>query len=183
MSADQPTFIQNEFISLLKKRFETFPKRHPNLDWNEIEIKLKSNLNLISTVFKMEETGGEPDVVQLENSWYFVDCSKESPKERRSLCYDKAAWEARKQHKPNSTVEEETIKIGIELLTESEYFELQKLGPFDLKTSSWIATPEELRAKGGALFGDHRFGRTFIYHNGADSYYGSRGFRGKIQID
>lgn len=182
MSSETNQLQPNEILSILEKRFQDHTNRHPKIEWSEIEKSLNSNPKLLEVVTKMELTGGEPDVISLGDNLYFVDCSKESPKDRRSLCFDQDAWEKRKQHKPSSTVEAEAAEIGIGLLTETDYLEWQKFGPFDEKTSSWIETPKELRKLGGALFGDYRFGRTFIYHNGAASYYGSRGFRGKIKI-
>jgi hypothetical protein len=172
-------------LKVLEKRFHAHPHRHPNRDWKEIASTLEKNKNALWSIAQMEETGGEPDLVTFdENSknLYYVDCSTETPKGRRSLCYDQEAWDSRKQHKPNSNVESEINQMGVELLSEEDYFQLQKFGPFDTKTSSWIETPKEIRKLGGALFGDQRFGRTFIYHNGAESYYAVRGFRAKVKI-
>jgi hypothetical protein len=169
----------------LQERFEKNKKRHPKAKWSEVEGKLKADPQKLWTLNEMEESGGEPDVVDMENSvsdYVFVDCSAESPKGRRKLCYDMKALEARKKFKPDNAAVEVAKEMGIELLTEEEYIHFQKFGPFDSKTSSWLKTPKEVRAKGGAIFGDFRFGRTFIYHNGADSYYGARGFRGKLEV-
>lgn len=177
---------QTELLSILEKRFLKNTQRHPDILWDTVVNKLNNNSKAFEVLFKMEETGGEPDVVQLsENSSdiIFVDCSKETPKERRSICYDHQALESRKQYKPDDSAMNMASEIGINMLDENEYFALQKLDEFDLKTSSWIKTPKEIRSRGGALFGDKRFGRVFIYHNGADSYYGVRGFRGMLRIN
>lgn len=169
----------NQFIEILKERFESNKHRHPNIKWEIVEQKLNSKY--LKILQQMEETEGEPDVVEFKNrsEIIFVDCSKESPN-RRSLCYDQEALEARKQHKPESSVIQKCQEMGIELLDETLYKELQEIEDFDLKTSSWLKTPVEIRSKKGAIFGDKRYGRTFIYHNGADSYYASRGFRGML---
>lgn len=175
----------NNFINVLQERFEKNKNRHPKTKWEEVESKLKANPDKLWSLNEMEKSGGEPDVVEMENSGddsIFVDCSAESPKGRRKLCYDREALEARKKFKPENAAVEVAKEMGIKLLSEEEYIYLQKFGPFDTKTSSWIKTPKEVREKGGAIFGDHRFGRTFIYHNGADSYYGARGFRGKLVV-
>lgn len=175
------TFNYNPIIEILKERFKSHPHRHPKTTWQEVEEKLNGNVNALQTLQKMEETGGEPDVVEFKNTseFIFVDCSKESPN-RRSLCYDQDALDARKQNKPESSVLQKCQEIGIELLDETLYMELQSIEDFDLKTSSWLKTPVEIRSKKGAIFGDKRYGRTFIYHNGADSYYASIGFRGML---
>lgn len=174
----------NAFIESLKIRFEKNLKRHPFIKWDLIESILTKNKHLLNTVYQMEESGGEPDVIVFENnkSPFYVDCSIESPLKRRSLCYDKQALIERKENKPIGSAVELANKMEIDLLTETDYFTLQKYGPFDTKTSSWILTPNEVRKLGGAIFGDYKFGRTFIYHNGAQSYYAARGFRGKIEI-
>lgn len=172
-------------LKKLQERFEKNKNRHPKTKWEEIESKLKANPDKLWSLNEMEISGGEPDVVEFENSesdFTFVDCSAESPKGRRSLCYDQEALEARKKFKPENSAVTVANEMGIELLTEAEYIYFQKFGPFDTKTSSWLKTPKEVREKGGAIFGDHRFGRTFIYHNGAESYYGARGFRGKLVL-
>lgn len=169
-----------ELLEELKARFEKNTARHKGVRWDDIEKNLDPKK--LWTLYEMERTGGEPDVVKLGKDLYYVDCSPESPKGRRSLCYDRAAWESRKEHKPASDAVSIAKEIGIEMLDEDEYRELQKLGEFDLKTSSWLKTPSEVRQLGGALFGDKRFGRVFTYHNGAESYYAARAFRGKLKI-
>ncbi len=174
-----------DLLNTLQTRFDKHPSRHPNLDWPTVEARLKANPEKLQSLHQMEETGGEPDVVLLDpqsDRITFVDCSKESPKHRRSLCYDPAALDSRKENKPRNSAVQMAEEMGIELLTEDQYRALQTHGPFDTKTSSWVATPESLRALGGALFGDWRFGRVFIYHNGAESYYAARGFRGLLEL-
>lgn len=169
-----------EILKTLEDRFNNNLHRHENVKWEEILTLIKENT--IKTLEKMEESSGEPDVFVLNSGVYYIDSSKESPKDRRSLCYDKEARINRKKAPPKSSVEEFAAKLGVELLDENMYIELQKIEDFDLKTSSWLKTEEELRKLGGAVFGDKRYNRTFIYHNGADSYYSSRGFRGFIKI-
>jgi hypothetical protein len=172
-------------IKTLKLRFEKFENRHKNIEWKNVESKLDSNPDKLVTLFKMEESGGEPDIVfynNKTNEFTFFDCSEESPKGRRSLCYDQNALESRKENKPKNSVLNMASEIGVTLLSESQYIELQKLGNFDTKTSSWIETPFAIRQLGGAIFGDKRYGHVFIYHNGAESYYAARGFRGSIII-
>ena len=169
-------------LELLKARFERNMHRHQGKEWATIEAKLQANLDKIWSLSEMERTGGEPDVVVLDGAIAFVDCVAESPKGRRSLCYDRAALDSRKEAKPASSAVDVAAAMGAELLTEAEYMQLQRVGEFDLKTSSWLETPAEIRALGGALFGDRRHGRAFIYHNGADSYYASRGFRARLRI-
>ena len=159
--------------------------RHKGLEWAKVQAKLEANSEKLWSLYEMERTGGEPDVVGIDKGsgeYIFYDCSAESPAGRRSLCYDLEAWESRKQHKPEDSAVNMASVMGIELLTEEQYHELQKLGEFDTKTSSWVRTPPELRKLGGAIFGDRRFGRIFIYHNGAESYYGARGFRGSLRV-
>lgn len=175
----------SNLTSTLHKRFEKNMHRHSNHKWEIVLEKILQNPSVINTLFKMEASEGEPDVVDLDqdvNVIIFCDCSPESPKGRRSLCYDLEALNSRKEHKPKSDAFSEAKEIGIQLLDENQYFQLQSLDKFDLKTSSWLLTPPELRKLGGALFGDRRYDRTFIYHNGAESYYGARGFRGWIKI-
>lgn len=175
----------NDILALLKERFNKHAERHKNIKWEDVEAKLLTNSNTIETLIEMEQTGGEPDVIgkdEKTGKYLFVDCSVESPKDRRSLCYDKEAWNSRKEAKPKSSAEETAKEIGVSLLTEAEYMQLQKLGSFDTKTSSWIHTPKEVRDLGGALFADRRFGRVFVYHNGAESYYAARGFRGILKV-
>ena len=169
-----------ELLTTLKERFEGNTKLHKGLQWPDIEKRLDDKI--LATLAEMERTGGEPDVVKFGKEICFVDCSPESPKGRRSLCYDRAAWESRKEHKPATDAVTLAKEIGIEILDEDAYRELQKLGEFDLKTSSWVATPPEVRKLGGAIFCDRRFGRVFTYHNGAESYYGARAFRGKLRV-
>lgn len=174
-----------ELLDTLKKRFEKNINRHKGLKWNDVQTRLEANPAKLWSLAEMERTGGEPDVVGFDkktNEYVFFDCSAESPKGRRSLCYDGAAWDARKEHKPESAAVDEAAEMGIELLTEEQYRELQQLGEFDLKTSSWVRTPEDVRKLGGAIFCDRRFGRVFTYHNGAESYYGARGFRGSLRV-
>lgn len=174
-----------ELLQTLKTRFEKNMSRHKDLEWTKLQEKLEANPEKLWSLDGMEVTGGEPDVVgfdQKAGEYIFYDCSAESPKDRRSLCYDRAAWESRKANKPENTVIDVAAEMGIELLTEEEYQELQQLGNFDLKTSSWLKSPSDIRKLGGAIFGDRRFGRVFIYHNGADSYYAARGFRGALRV-
>ena len=169
----------------LKTRFEKNMNRHKGLEWAKVWAKLESNAEKLWSLNAMESTEGEPDVVghdQQTGEYIFYDCSAESPKGRRSLCYDHEALEARKEHKPENSAIEMAAEMGIEILTEQEYRALQQLGKFDAKTSSWIKTPADIRKLGGALFCDYRFGHVFVYHNGAESYYGARGFRGALRV-
>lgn len=180
-----PANQQEELLNILKNRFEKNKNRHKDLNWDEIQKKLESNPEKLNILNRMEETGGEPDVIGYDKKtgeFIFYDCSPESPKGRRSLCYDRAALEARKQHKPENSAMDVAREIGIEILTEEEYKNLQELLDFDLKTSSWVKTPDDIRKHGGAIFCDKRYGKTFMYHNGADSYYAARGFRGKLRV-
>ncbi len=172
-------------LDSLRNRFEKNMSRHKTLNWNHIETKLRANPKKLWALNQMEETGGEPDVIGFDaenNQYLFCDCSTESPKGRRSICYDPEALASRKEHKPKHSAVGMAAQMGIELLTEQQYFELQQLGSFDTKTSSWIVTPADVRKLGGAIFGDYRYGRVFIYHNGAESYYGARGFRGLLKL-
>src|SRR5690606_36666381 len=172
---------RNELLQTLRKRFEKNMGRHKDLNWDKIQSKLEANPEKLWSLDEMEVTDGEPDVIGLEKKtgeYLFVDCSDESPKGRRSLCYDREALESRKAHKPANSALDMAAEMGIELLTEEQYHALQQVGKFDTKTSSWLKTPPDVRKQGGAIFGDWRFGRVFVYHNGADSYYGARGFRG-----
>ena len=175
---------QNSLLKTLEARFIKNSERHQQLTWSLIRQKLEESPETLMTVNEMEKSGGEPDVIVYDDrdGNYFVDCVKESPKERRSVCYDRAALEGRKKHKPQTSAEDLAKAIGIEILSETDYRHLQTLGNFDLKSSSWVKTPESIRSLGGALFGDKRYDQVFIYHNGADSYYASRGFRGKVKI-
>lgn len=174
-----------ELLSELKARFEENMNRHKGLKWSKVQAKLEANTKKLWSLFEMERTGGEPDVVghdKKTGEYIFYDCSAESPAGRRSLCYDGQALESRKEHKPKNSAADMAAAMGIELLTEDEYRELQKLGNFDSKTSSWITTPAEIRKLGGAIFADYRFGRVFVYHNGAESYYAGRAFRGSLRV-
>lgn len=174
-----------EQLNILKGRFEKNMSRHNGLDWNKIQAKLEANTEKLWSLSEMERTGGEPDVVgydETSDEYIFYDCSTESPKGRRSLCYDREALESRKEHKPENNVIDLAAAMGIELLTEEQYRGLQKLGNFDMKTSSWLKTPSDIRKLGGAIFGDFRYGNVFVYHNGAESYYGARGFRGLLRV-
>lgn len=176
---------QEELIKTLKARFEKNNERHEGLDWASVQAKLDTNPDKLWSLHEMEATGGEPDVVGYDaktDEYIFYDCSAESPKGRRSVCYDREAWEARKNHKPENTAMDMAKDMGIELLTEEQYRELQQLGKFDLKTSSWVQTPENIRKLGGAIFCDRRYDTIFMYHNGAESYYAARGFRGSLRV-
>lgn len=176
---------QKELIEVLNIRFDQNRNRHQNLDWKNVLAKLNAHPEKCWSLGQMEATGGEPDVVAYDkknDEYIFMDCSPETPKGRRSVCYDHEAWESRKENKPHNSAMQMAADMGIELLTEDQYRTLQKQGPFDAKTSSWIKTPTAIRKLGGALFGDFRFGEVFIYHNGAESYYGVRGFRGILRI-
>lgn len=176
---------REEFLKELKARFEENIGRHRNIEWADVQARLESDDAKLWSLSEMDRTGGEPDVVgfdKISGEFIFYDCSPESPKGRRSLCYDREAWESRKEHKPDSSALNVAATMGIKLLAEDEYRELQKLGEFDLKTSSWLETPSEIRDLGGAIFGDRRFGRVFVYHNGAESYYAARGFRGALRV-
>ncbi|MES5941795.1 MULTISPECIES: DUF4256 domain-containing protein [unclassified Bacillus cereus group] len=176
---------REELLKVLQARFEKNMNRHEGLEWAKIEAKLATNTEKLWSIHEMEVTGGEPDVVSYneeKDEYTFYDCSKESPKGRRSLCYDLEALESRKKHKPENNVIDVANAMGIELLTEEQYRELQQLGDFDMKSSSWVRTPSDIRELGGALFCDYRFGHVFVYHNGADSYYAARGFRGLLKI-
>ncbi len=167
-------------LEILRERFESFPQRHPNLAWETIEHHLKNRPEWLSVLSRMEESGGEPDVIQvpdMQGEVWFFDCAAESPAGRRSLCYDRAGLESRKDIQPANTAVDMARELGTELLNEEQYGWLQETGSYDLKTSSWILTPPEIRKLGGALFGDKRYGRSFIYHNGAQSFYAARGFR------
>ena len=172
-------------IAALKARFEKHMDRHPRLAWTAVEARLEATPGKLWSLHEMERTGGEPDVVghdRKSGEIVFVDCSVQSPKDRRSLCYDRAALDSRKENKPKGSALETAAGMGIELLTEAHYRELQELGEFDTTTSSWVLTPPDVRKLGGALFCDRRFGRVFVYHNGAESYYAARGFRGRLTV-
>lgn len=174
-----------ELLGILKARFDKNTNRHKGLEWTNILAKLEADTQKLWSLNEMEITGGEPDVVGYDektNEYIFYDCSAESPKGRRSLCYDRAAWEARKEHKPKNNALDMATEMGIELLTEEQYRQLQQLGNFDLKTSSWVQTPVDIRKLGGAIFCDLRYNHVFTYHNGAESYYAARGFRGVLRV-
>lgn len=176
---------RDQLLRALQSRFENNLHRHEGLVWELVLAKLEASPVAVGRLGEMESSGGEPDVIgydQVTGQYTFCDCSAESPVGRRSLCYDFAALDSRKEHKPKGSVVETAAAMGIELLSEEQYRALQQLGEFDIKTSSWVATPEDVRSRGGALFCDRRYGRVFVYHNGAQSYYGSRGFRGLLRV-
>lgn len=176
---------RNELLETLGIRFEKNKNRHKNIEWATVQTRLESKTDKLWSLNEMEKTGGEPDVVghdKKTDEYIFFDCSAESPKGRRSICYDHQALETRKEHKPENSAIQMAADMGIELLTEEQYRELQKLGSFDTKSSSWIVTPLEIRKLGGALFCDCRYGTIFVYHNGAESYYAARGFRGSLHL-
>ena len=175
----------NELLNVLKTRFEKNMNRHKGLEWGKIQTKLEANPGKLWSLDNMEVTGGEPDVAGYDKKtgeYIFYDCSAESPKDRRSICYDHEALEKRKEHKPENSAIEMAADMGIEILTEEQYRDLQKLGNFDTKTSSWIKTPADIRKLGGAIFCDRRYNTVFVYHNGAESYYAARGFRGSLRV-
>jgi Protein of unknown function (DUF4256) len=172
-------------LGTLQSRFEKNPNRHRNLEWPKVLARLESNAEKLWSLNEMERTGGEPDLVghdKRTGEYRFVDCSAESPNGRRSLCYDREALDSRKENKPGNSAIDMATAMGIDLLTEEQYRELQKLGEFDTKTSSWVQTPPDIRKRGGALFCDRRYGNVFVYHNGAESYYAARGFRGALGV-
>lgn len=174
-----------QLLNILKNRFDKNMNRHKNLEWKKVETKLRSNPEKLWSLNEMEKTGGEPDVVgydKSKNEYIFYDCSDESPKGRRSLCYDSEALKSRKENKPKDSAVNMAETMGVEILTEEQYRELQKLGNFDCKSSSWVKTPANIRKLGGAVFCDRRYDTVFLYHNGAESYYAARGFRGSLRI-
>lgn len=176
---------REDLLNALKSRFEKNMNRHQGIEWNKVQAKLDASSQKCWSLYEMERTEGEPDVIAFDektNEYIFYDCSTESPQGRRSICYDREAWEARKTHKPENNAKDMATAMGVELLTEAEYRALQELGNFDNKTSSWIETPAPIRKHGGALFCDRRYGHVFVYHNGADSYYAARGFRASLRI-
>ena len=180
-----PVRERESLMKTLKARFEANMNRHRGLDWSAVQQRLESSNGKLRSLNEMETTGGEPDVVNLDKAggaYAFVDCSAQSPKGRRSVCYDRAALEARKEHKPKDSAEDMAARWGVELLTEEEYRALQKLGEFDTTTSSWVKTPARIRELGGAVFCDRRYDTVFLYHNGADSYYAARGFRCVLRV-
>lgn len=181
LSPDQ----HEELINILKARFEKNMKRHEGMEWAKVEAKLVSHPEKLWSLNEMEKTGGEPDIVgydQKTDEYIFYDCSPETPKGRRNVCYDREALDSRKENKPLNSALDMAAEMGIEILSEEEYWELQKLGEFDLKTSSWVETPSKIRKLGGALFADRRFDTVFVYHNGAFSYYSARAFRGSLRV-
>ena len=172
-------------LNALRARFEKNTKRHEGLEWAKVQARLEANAKKLWSLHEMENTGGEPDVVGQDpktGEYLFVDCSPETPKGRTSVCYDREALDSRKEHKPKNAALDMAAAMGIELLTEEQYRELQKVGPFDTKTSSWVKTPKAIRDLGGALFCDHRYDHVFVYHNGAQSYYAARAFRGSLKV-
>jgi hypothetical protein len=180
-----PADEREALLEVLEARFEKNPKRHKGLEWDKVKARLEADAGKLWSLNEMEKTGGEPDVVghdKKTGEYLFFDCSPESPKGRVAVCYDREALESRTEHQPKNSAIDLATAMGIELLSEEQYFELQKLGEFDRKTTTWINTPAAIRKLGGALFGDCRFGRVFIYHNGAQSYYSARGFRGWLKV-
>lgn len=176
---------RSELLNTLRTRFEKNMSRHQDLEWDKIQTKLEANTEKLRSLYEMERTGGEPDVIEFDkntNEYVFFDCSVETPKGRRSICYDREALVARKENKPQNNAIDMAIEMGIEILTEEQYKKLQKFGKFDIKTSSWVKTPDNIRKLGGAIFCDYRYDTVFTYHNGAESYYATRGFRGFIKI-
>jgi Protein of unknown function (DUF4256) len=176
---------REDLLGTLKARFEKNMNRHKGLEWTNVQAKLETHPEKLWSLAEMETTGGEPDVVghdKKTGEYIFYDCAAESPKDRRSVCYDREALESRKENKPKNNAMEMAVAMGVELLSEEQYRELQKLGNFDTKTSSWLKTPSEIRKLGGAIFADYRYGTVFVYHNGAESYYGGRAFRGSLRV-
>ena len=177
--------VWDELIETLKNRFERNTARHKGIAWSAVQTKLEANPRKVEALYEMERTGGEPDVIGYDknaDTFTFCDCSPESPKGRRSICYDRAALDSRKENKPGGNAIDMATSLGIEILTESQYRALQRIGEFDTKTSSWVKTPTSVRELGGALFCDRRYGQVFVYHNGAESYYAARGFRGLVSV-
>ena len=177
--------VREELLAALKARFEKNTNRHKGLEWTKVQARLEANADKLWSLNEMEKTGGEPDVVGLDQrsgEYIFYDCAAESPQGRRSLCYDREALESRKEHKPKDSAANMAAAMGVELLTQEQYRELQKLGEFDTKTSSWVKTPSNIRKLGGALFCDRRYDTVFVYHNGVESYYAARGFRGALKV-
>lgn len=180
-----PSQQRAELLEILKARFEKNKHRHDEIEWASVQVRLEANPEKLWSLHEMERTGGEPDIVGLDKKtgeYIFYDCSAESPSGRRSVCYDRESLESRKEHQPANNALDMAAAMGIELLTEAAYRALQKLGNFDTKTSSWLKTPAAIRKLGGALFGDFRYGQVFVYHNGAQSYYAARGFRGMVRV-
>lgn len=180
-----PPKDREELLKALKARFEKNMNRHKGLDWEKVQARLEADAGKLWSLGEMERTGGEPDVIAHDKNageFIFFDCSPETPKGRVSVCYDREGWESRQEHRPKTTAMDMAMAMGVELLTEEQYFELQKLGEFDTKTSSWVKTPVDIRELGGALYCDRRYGRVFVGHNGAQSYYAARGFRGLLRV-
>lgn len=176
---------REELLGVLQARFEKNSKRHPGIEWANVQARLEAQPEKLWSLHEMERSGGEPDVIRHDSAtgaYVFCDCAAESPAGRRSLCYDRQALESRKEARPQDSAVDMANAMGVELLTEEQYRDLQKLGEFDAKTSSWLVTPSDIRQRGGAIFGDRRYGRVFIYHNGAQSYYAARGFRGLLPV-
>ena len=176
---------QQELLEILQTRFEKNRQRHPALEWAPLQARLEAHPDKLWSLYQMEQTGGEPDVIRHDartGEYVFYDCAAQSPEGRRSFCYDRQALDTRKQAKPKNSAMDFAAAIGIEILDQEQYRELQTLGEFDTKTSSWLITPAEIRARGGAIFGDRRYDHVFVYHNGADSYYAARGFRGALKV-
>lgn len=185
MSAKNTPAVNDDLLTTLRMRFEKHTPRHPDMTWDAVRARLDGYSDALRSLEAMERTGGEPDVVDYDaksGEYTFVDCSAESPTGRRSICYDREALDARKEHKPSGNAIEMAADMGIELLTEAQYRHLQSLGAFDTKTSSWLLTPTAIRTHGGAIFGDRRYHHVFVYHNGAQSYYAARGFRGALRV-
>ncbi|MCG3150543.1 MAG: hypothetical protein PCFJNLEI_04029 [Verrucomicrobiae bacterium] len=185
MRKELPAKQRDELLKTLKNRFEKNPNRHMGLVWGKVQARLEADAGKLWSLNEMEKTGGEPDVVGQDKKtgeYIFVDCSTETPKGRVSVCYDREGWESRKEHRPKTTAMDLAAEMGVDLLTEEEYFELQKLGEFDTKTSSWLKTPAAIRKLGGALYGERRYNRLFVGHNGAQSYYAVRAFRGSLRV-
>jgi hypothetical protein len=177
--------ISQDLIQILKARFAKHPQRHKGISWEKVQVRVEASLAALRALGEMELSGGEPDVIGYDKKsgqYIFCDCSAESPSGRRSLCFDRKALDSRKENKPKGCVADLATAMGVELLSEQQYRELQELGEFDNKTSSWVATPDEIRSLGGALFCDRRYRRTFVYHNGAESYYAARGFRALVRV-
>ena len=176
---------KEELLKILKVRFDKNMVRHKDVDWAKVQAKLNADAEKLWTLFEMERTGGEPDIVAYDKKtgeYIFYDCSPESPSGRRSVCYDGEALQSRKENQPQNTAIDMANEMGVDILSEEEYRNLQKLGKFDTKTSSWLATPSAIRKLGGAIFGDYRYGTVFVYHNGAQSYYAARAFRGSLRV-
>jgi hypothetical protein len=185
INKELPLEKRDELLRILQDRFEKNMNRHEDIEWAKVQARLEANAEKLWSLHEMEMTSGEPDVVGHDKEtgeYIFYDCSKESPKGRRSVCYDREALESRKKHKPENSAMDMAAAMGIDILTEEQYRELQRLGNFDMKTSSWVKTPDNIRKLGGAIFCDRRYDTVFMYHNGAESYYAARGFRGSLRV-